>query len=167
MVNQALVKDYEEIKHERVRDICTKLSLWAQKHYEKFGENPVICWVNDDGYADLLLRRAVARNTQCGIVVMCSTKQALEATVACNIVLYVSNMGRPGDFEAGITLLKKLREQGNEAPYLVYTSQLNKKMYGQKVIEAGGQACVSFEESLLAAVYAAMKHAYGEIEDLS
>lgn len=51
-----------------------------------------------------------------------STEQALPMMRAGRYDLVISDMGRPGDPQAGYTLLRALRERGDATRYILYTS---------------------------------------------
>lgn len=51
-----------------------------------------------------------------------STEQALPMMRAGRCDLVTSDMGRPGDPQAGCTLLRAVRERGDATRYLLYTS---------------------------------------------
>ena len=61
--------------------------------------------------------------TQCG-----TTEQALHLARTETYALIISDLGRPGDHHAGLTLLIELRKAGNQVPYLIYTSRADERV---------------------------------------
>jgi CheY-like chemotaxis protein len=51
-----------------------------------------------------------------------TTAEALERIRQESFDAIISDMGRPPDSKAGYTLLEKLRESGNQTPYIIYAS---------------------------------------------
>lgn len=78
MVEQKMEKTYRENCKRNCNEISQSIQEFSRKYAMNFGESPVICWVNDDVYADMSLRASLARHMECDIVVMPSTDGALE-----------------------------------------------------------------------------------------
>lgn len=107
-----------------------------------------VIFVNDDVYADMPIRAWISRTFDLkAIYVTDSTEKAfgLAKREKCNLI--ISNMRRPGDEEAGITLLRKLREEGIDVPYIVYTGHLDAKKE-RKFYELGGHSYIVHEPTL-------------------
>lgn len=107
-----------------------------------------VIWVNDDTYADLAIRSWISRTFDLkAIYVVGSTEEALALAKQKNCNLIISNMRRPGDEDAGITLLEKLRAEGINIPYIVYTGHITAKKE-RKFYELGGYAYIVHESTL-------------------
>ncbi len=73
-----------------------------------------------------------------------STDEAIEKLSSMDYDLVISDMNRPGDTEAGLTLLKKLRTCNIQTPYIIHTgSSHNKRSYNEQVLQEGGNGCTN------------------------
>ena len=111
-------------------------------------ELDAVIFVNDDVFADMPIRAWISWTFDLkAIYVTDSTEKAfgLAKREKCNLI--ISNMRRPGDEEAGITLLRKLREEGIDVPYIVYTGHLDAKKE-RKFYELGGHSYIVHEPTL-------------------
>lgn len=107
-----------------------------------------VIFVNDDVYADMGIRAWISWTFDLkAIYIADSTEKALELAKQKKCNLIISNMRRPGDEEAGITLLRKLKEEGINIPYIVYTGHITAKKE-RKFYELGGYAYIVHEPTL-------------------
>jgi len=68
----------------------------------------------------------------------------------------ISDMGRPGDRQAGYTLLKRFREAGVKTPYFIYTSRRGAQNPGH-ALARGAQGITSNPDELAAMVVSVLK----------
>lgn len=78
-----------------------------------------ILWVDDRPDNNRFEREALSA-LGFSFVLAKSTDEALAKLRERNFDVIISDMGRPPDSRAGYTLLSKLQEQGNSAPYIIY-----------------------------------------------
>lgn len=81
----------------------------------------VILWVDDRPDNNVWERRALeAYGVRFELAT--DTDQALDALRGGGFAAIISDMGRPGDRQAGFTLLERLRAEGEDVPYVIYAS---------------------------------------------
>nr|WP_242032926.1 response regulator [Oscillatoria sp. FACHB-1406] len=78
-----------------------------------------ILWVNDRPQCNINERRSLEA-LGIYLVLATSTEEALERVQKQHFDVIISDMRRPGDAEAGYTLLDKLRAIANHTPYIIY-----------------------------------------------
>ena len=111
-------------------------------------ELDAVLWVNDDQYADLGIRAWINRNYHFkGIHCATSTDTALKLLSENRYSLIISNMRRPDDDWAGITLLEQLRAAGIDTTYIVYTSCIDAEKE-HRFYELGGYSYITHEPTL-------------------
>lgn len=103
-----------------------------------------VLWVNDDKDCDQWVDEWINRKYNADVDRVSSTEEALKKCKENKYELIVSNMRRENDSDAGITLLKKLREMGNETKYIVYTGRVDPQKE-RKVLKLGGYAYTASE----------------------
>lgn len=84
-------------------------------------EKATILWVDDVPGNNVYERRALEA-VGFKFVLASSTDEALDLINKQPFRLIISDLGRPSDRMAGITLLEKLRASGNTTPYIIYGS---------------------------------------------
>jgi CheY-like chemotaxis protein len=72
-----------------------------------------------------------------------------------SVAAIISDLGRPGDREAGFTLLEKLRGAAIDAPYFIFTSR-NGTRHEAKALALGAQGLTADSDVLVAMVLAAI-----------
>jgi CheY-like chemotaxis protein len=87
---------------------------------EKPGERTVL-WV-DDRPANNVFERAALESYGIRFTLVGSTSEAETALAAGGFDAVISDLGRPDDRKAGLTLLEIVRRAGNAVPYFLYTS---------------------------------------------
>jgi CheY-like chemotaxis protein len=78
-----------------------------------------ILWV-DDKPANNVNERASLEAIGVNFILAKSTDEALVKIREQSFNAVISDMGRPGDSKAGLTLLEKMRSAGNLTPYIIY-----------------------------------------------
>lgn len=83
---------------------------------------PRVLWVDDSPANNRFEERALG---ELGVEIrLClSTEEALLQLSREPFDLVISDLGRPGDPEAGYTLIKRMREGGYEIPVIIYTNR--------------------------------------------
>ncbi|TKB56544.1 winged helix-turn-helix domain-containing protein [Ferrimonas aestuarii] len=84
--------------------------------------NPLarILWV-DDHPENNLNETKFLNSQQVAIFTVTSTEEALQLLTIYRYDVVISDMGRNGDWLAGLKLVKALREKGDRTPFLIYT----------------------------------------------
>ncbi|MFE3544634.1 hypothetical protein ACFXK0_16875 [Nocardia sp. NPDC059177] len=113
-----------------------------------------ILWVDDNPASNVYERRAF---TAAGynFVLALSTDAALDHIGQMEFAAIISDIGRPGDDEAGLTLLKELRTLGITVPFFAYTTVHGLK-FRDRLFAEGGQGITSDPDSLFEYVTAAL-----------
>jgi len=109
-----------------------------------------ILWVDDHPDNDVFERSAMAAYNV-DLTLALSTKQALAALQAARYDAIVSDMDRQDDTRAGYTLLKSLRESGDQIPYFIFSSANNPDMR-REAQALGAQWSTDIAEELIAQV---------------
>jgi CheY-like chemotaxis protein len=86
---------------------------------EKPGERQVL-WV-DDRPANNVFERAALESYGIRFTLVGSTSEAQKLLAAGRFDAIISDLGRPDDRNAGLTLLRIVRRAGNAVPYFLYT----------------------------------------------
>ena len=84
-------------------------------------QSGVVLWVDDKPDNNRYERQALEA-FGVRFVLSTSTEDALDQTQRQTFDLIISDMARPSDRRAGLTLLDRLRASGNHTPYLIYAS---------------------------------------------
>ena len=79
-----------------------------------------ILWVDDRPDNNIFERQALEA-LGINIDLATSTEEAMQLVQRRSYDLIISDMGRPSDERAGYTLLRQLREGGNNAPFVIYS----------------------------------------------
>lgn len=98
-----------------VSDIVESVSQRSVREARK----TTVLWVDDHPMNNLNERRALEA-LGITIVLSTSTGDALDQVQKQVFQLIISDLGRPPDSNAGLTLLDKLRAIGNKTPYIIY-----------------------------------------------
>jgi CheY-like chemotaxis protein len=80
-----------------------------------------ILWVDDTPSNNILLTRSF-RDLGITVVNTLSTDDALKELASGKFDLVITDMGRPPDSEAGLTLLHRMREAGISVPVIIYAA---------------------------------------------
>jgi CheY-like chemotaxis protein len=78
-----------------------------------------VLWVDDRPTNNIFERRSLEA-LGINITLAKSTEEAIERVKEKSFDVIISDMSRPGDSNAGFTLLDKLRTDGNNTPYIIY-----------------------------------------------
>jgi len=98
-----------------------------------------VLWVDDIPLNNVYERRAL-ETLGISVVTSPSTADAIEKVRDHDFDVIISDLSRPGDDEAGFTLLDKLNEQNRRTPYIIYSAHStpelrqrarDKKAFGQ------------------------------------
>jgi CheY-like chemotaxis protein len=79
----------------------------------------VVLWV-DDRPNNNIYERAAMEKYGLRFVLAKSTDEAIKQLHNARFDAIISDMGRPPDYRAGYTLLKAVRDSGNQTPYFIY-----------------------------------------------
>jgi CheY-like chemotaxis protein len=96
-----------------------------------------ILWVDDNPANNELAVRAL-RKLQLDIEHATSTESALAAMQRRHFDLVISDMGRGSDMRAGYGLLKAIRDQGNQVPFLIFAGS-DRPEFRREAAERGAQ----------------------------
>jgi CheY-like chemotaxis protein len=119
---------------------------------EKPGERKVL-WV-DDRPANNVFERAALESYGIRFTLAASTSEAQALLAAGGFDAVISDLGRPDDRKAGLTLLGIVRRAGNAVPYFLYTSVAAAAWLGR--VE-GAQGVTADPDELVAMVVAAVR----------
>jgi CheY-like chemotaxis protein len=118
---------------------------------EKPGERQVL-WV-DDRPANNVFERAALESYGIRFTLVGSTSEAEKLLAAGRFDAIISDLGRPDDRQAGLTLLRIVRGTGNAVPYFLYTGVAAAAWLGRV---AGAQGVTADPDELVAMVVAAV-----------
>jgi CheY-like chemotaxis protein len=109
-----------------------------------------LLWVDDQPTNNLLEAKAFE---ELGFAVdfVVSTDEALHDIAKSRYDAIISDMARPGDGEAGKTLIRKLREMGSEIPVIVYSSN-ESPQFASELRDAGAFAATNLASELISRV---------------
>jgi CheY-like chemotaxis protein len=96
-----------------------------------------ILWVDDNPSNNELAVRAL-RKLNLDVEQATSTEQALSAMQRRHFDLIISDMGRGSDMRAGYGLLKSLRDQANQVPFLIFAGSESQE-FRREAAERGAQ----------------------------
>lgn len=115
-----------------------------------------VLWVDDCPSNNAYERRALEA---LGIrfVLATSTDEALELLRRRRFDAIISDMGRPPDSRAGYTLLDKLRDDGDETPFIIYAGSRNPKHIAESR-RHGAIGCTNNANELLEMVLLSLSH---------
>jgi CheY-like chemotaxis protein len=82
-----------------------------------------ILWVDNRPSNNTELQTHIEDSFHVEFSLCTSTDEALQRAATERFALIISDMGRSGDSHAGYTLLSKLRENGSDTPFLIYSSR--------------------------------------------
>ena len=110
-----------------------------------------VLWVDDHPENNIYERRSLEA-LGVRFVLVKSTEEALERIREQAFDAIISDLGRPGDAEAGFTLLDKLRAAGNNTPFIIYAGtraiQLRSKALQKGALGSTDRAVELFELTL-------------------
>jgi CheY-like chemotaxis protein len=109
-----------------------------------------ILWVDDNPAGNELAVRAL-RKLRLDVEQVTSTESALATMQRRHFDLVISDMGRGSDMRAGYGLLKAIRDQGNQVPYLIFASS-DRPEFRREAAERGAQLSTNDLLELLAHV---------------
>lgn len=111
----------EQEKRENVEEyVCRTMEYVKSKSKER----RYILWVDDKSANNTYERIALEQLGYC-FTLASSTEEALSLVYKKDYKIIISDMERQGDADAGYLLLKQLRLQGLNIPYIIYTGYCN------------------------------------------
>lgn len=113
-----------------------------------------ILWV-DDHPGNNRFEREAFEALGLSVVLSTSTEDALLRVSDQGFDVVISDMSRPPDHRAGYTLLQKLREQGNTAPFIIYAGSAAPE-HRKEAERLGAQGTTNRPDELLQMVLRAM-----------
>jgi CheY-like chemotaxis protein len=117
---------------------------------ERDAASKTILWVDDNPDNNRFERHAMAAyNIKFELAL--STEEALTRLKTAAFDAIISDMGRRGDSHAGFTLLKALRDGGDQTPYFIYSSASNPE-FRRRAQARGVQWETNIAEELIAQV---------------
>jgi len=105
-----------------------------------------ILWVDDSPDKNKYERESIGA-LGAKIDLASSTEEALKMLTAANYDFVISDMGRPGDREAGYTLLDALKERRINVPFAIYTAGVSKD--DRRIAEGKGAIGITSKASEL------------------
>jgi CheY-like chemotaxis protein len=106
-----------------------------------------LLWVDDRPLNNTFEMRAL-EGLGFSIDIAVSTDEALHDITKTRYDVIISDMSRPGDHEAGKTLLRRLREIGNETPVIIYSSN-DSPQFVSELKDAGAFAVTHLASELV------------------
>lgn len=118
---------------------------------------PVVLWVDDHPENNESLALVMASEMNIHIQTSLSTNDAIaRLKKEPGIRMVISDMGRLGDYRAGINLLKALRKENINTPYMIYSSRKDKALEAE-ALKAGALATTSSPRELMILVEKVLK----------
>lgn len=96
-----------------------------------------VLWVDDRPFNNELVVRAL-RKLHLSVELAPSTEHALEMMQRRHFDLVISDMGRGDNTRAGYELLEAIRRNGNDVPFLIFSSGDNPR-FRQEALDRGAQ----------------------------
>jgi CheY-like chemotaxis protein len=90
-----------------------------------------ILWVDDNPSNNALLVRSF-RDLGITVAEVRSTDEAMKALAANTYDLVITDMGRSLDWQAGLTLLRRMREAGRSIPAIIYAARWASEHRGEE-----------------------------------
>ena len=135
------------------RDIAEAVER-ASEVTESMGA-PRVLWVDDRPQNNIREQNAMtALGTQ--VATATSTQEALDTLDRSDFDVVITDMGRPGNPQAGYELLEDLRTRGNAPPVIIYTSS-NRPEQQELAKEHGAYGSTNRPDELLDLVTKAVK----------
>jgi CheY-like chemotaxis protein len=119
----------------------------------RVGKSTVL-WV-DDRPANNLHERKALEALGVTFISATSTDEALELLKRQQFDAIISDMGRPPDNKAGFTLLDKLRDSGDQTPYIIYGGK-GVPEYREEALRKGAMDCTNRPDELFEMVLSAL-----------
>lgn len=112
-------KEVSREEFEKFTRTTAETIVKASHHGLMGGRGKRVLWVDDRPKNNVFERQSLeALGFQFTLAL--STEEALEALSCTEFDAIISDMGRPPDQRAGYTLLKSLRSEGDQTPFLIY-----------------------------------------------
>jgi CheY-like chemotaxis protein len=115
-----------------------------------------VLWVDDKNPGRNLQERNSLEARGVDFTPATTTEEALEKIQGRSFDAIISDMGRPGDANAGLTLLGKLRAVGNKTPFIIYTGSKADQLWSQ-AREKGAFGCTNSRGELSELVLSAIR----------
>jgi CheY-like chemotaxis protein len=120
----------------------------------RLAEGATVLWV-DDNPSNNINERQSLEAFGIRFVSVTSTEAALDKISLQSFDVIISDMKRPGDSQAGFTLLDKLREMGDQTPLLIYAGAVGPELRAEsKTRGAGG--CTNRPDELFSMVFSVL-----------
>lgn len=101
-----------------------------------------VLWVDDRPENNVFERTTLHKQYGIEFSLALSTKQALSLMKNHKFSLVISDMGREEGPREGYVLLKEIRRQNKEIPFIIYAGS-NSPMHIQETLRQGGQGCTN------------------------
>ncbi len=146
----------EGLSSEQMQDITRSVDrVVTQRAIKRFADARIL-WV-DDHPENNVYERLSFESLGIKVDVARATAEALEKVRAGRTFeVIISDMGRPDDREAGYTLLRALRKQGDKTPYVIYAGS-DSPEYRVKAREEGALSSTNNPTELFELVVDAIK----------
>jgi hypothetical protein len=115
----------------------------------------LVLWVDDRPDNNVMERRSMAAY-DIDFVLAVSTDQALQQLQSRRFDAIISDMGRPPDSRAGYTLLKAVRDGGDQTPFFIYAGSRD-AAHLREAISRGAQGSTNRGDELLQMLLAATR----------
>lgn len=127
---------------------------WINSKVIRHVENSLVLWV-DDNPSNNNYERQAFEALGVRFVISTSTEKALEQLSLQKFDAIISDMGRPPDSRAGYTLLSKIRELGDETPYIIYAGSRSPEHVAEAK-QRGAAGCTNKATELFQIVVSAL-----------
>lgn len=121
---EGVVVATEPLSQRVIGNIATTMNKASQQSSKGSFGNKNVLWVDDKPRNNLYEQQALEA-FGVKIYSSVSTEDALNQLNTKKYDLIISDLGRPGDPQAGYTLLNKKNNIGNQTPYILYTAKSN------------------------------------------
>lgn len=137
------------------REAATIVAETVTPRVLRRAERTTILWVDDRPNNNIYERQSLEA-LGVKFVLATSTDAALKALSAQHVDVVISDMGRPGDPQAGYTLLEKLRANGNKTPFVIYAGS-NSPEYKAEARKRGALGSTNRASELFEYVLSALR----------
>lgn len=121
----------------------------------KKAEKSNILWVDDRPDNNIYERQSL-QTLGVNFILAKSTEEALKELKKRSFDVIISDMGRPPDQQAGYTLLKQLRDNKNETPFIIYAGSRQPEHIAES-IRRGAIGCTNRADELFEMVLATLR----------
>lgn len=137
------------------REAATVVAETVTPRVLRKAERTTILWVDDRPNNNIYERQSLEA-LGVKFVLADSTDAAMKSLSAQHFDVVISDMGRPGDPQAGYTLLEKLRSNGNKTPFVIYAGS-NSPEYKAEARKRGALGSTNRASELFEYVLSALR----------